>query len=309
VEPSQLPLTVGVDIGGTKVLAGVVASDGTVIARSRRETGESAHEISSAIVDAITELSATHQVGAVGLSAAGFISADRTTVLASPNILSWNGVALASEIAGRIGLPVVLENDANCAAWGEVRFGAGRGCDQVLMITVGTGIGGGIVLDGHLVRGGFGIAAEPGHIAVVPNGRPCGCGQQGCWEQYASGSALMRIASQNGARFQSGHEITTAARAGNADALNAFVEISEWLGRGLASIAAILDPRLIIIGGGVSEAADLFLEPTQEAFAQHLPATGQRPHADIVLAEAGADAGMIGAADLARDHLGAQERN
>jgi glucokinase len=212
---------------------------------------------------------------------------------------------LALQIGERVGLPVVLENDANCAAWGEARFGAGRDRDDIVMITVGTGIGGGIILDGHLVRGGFGIGAEPGHMNVVRDGLPCGCGQRGCWEQYGSGTALHRRAAELGYQGEGGAHLTAAAHAGDRAALEAFAEVGQWLGRGLASVAALLDPRLIIIGGGVSEAGELILQPVREAFDACLPATSERPHAVIEAAILGGDAGMIGAADLARDLAGA----
>lgn len=300
-----MPLTIGVDIGGTKVLAGVVDASGSVLARTRRETGESAASISDAIVDAITELAGDHEIGAVGLSAAGFISADRTTVLSSPNIAGWSNIPLAHQMSERVGLPVVLENDANCAAWGEVRFGAGRGRGNVVMITVGTGIGGGIVLDGHLVRGAFGIGGEPGHMRVVPEGLPCGCGQRGCWEQYGSGSALLRRARELGYTGAGGPPLADAARAGDEAARQAFAEIAGWLGSGIATVCALLDPELIMIGGGVSESGDVLMDPLRQSFQAHLPATDDRPHAQIEVALLGADAGMIGAADLARDRANA----
>lgn len=296
-----MPLTIGVDIGGTKVLAGVVDSQGQVLARTRRKTGDAPESISAAIVEAIGELSAEHEIGAVGLSAAGFISADRTHVIASPNIPAWKGTALATEIADRVLLPVILENDANCAAWGEARFGAGRGHEDVLVVTVGTGIGGGLIIGGHLVRGAFGIAAEPGHIAFVPDGLACGCGKSGCWEQYGSGTALLRVAREHGYQGASGSELTRAAEGGDVAALAAFSEIGWWLGRGIASICMLIDPAVVIVGGGVSDAGETLLAPTRVSFEEHLPAAGERPMAALEIALLGGDAGMIGAADLARD--------
>lgn len=292
-------LTLGVDIGGTKVLAGVV-QDGRIVQSARRNTGASAVEIESAIIDAAKELMADHRVEAIGVAAAGFISKDRSTILSSPNIPTWNGTNLTAPLEAALGLPVHLENDANAAAWGEARFGAARGVSDVLMVTVGTGIGGGIILDGQIIRGGFGIAAEIGHMVLVPEGRECGCGQHGCFEQYASGSALVRYVKDESGRSLSGHEITQAARSGEQVALAAFHEIGNWLGRGIASACALLDPAMVVIGGGVSDAGDLLLAPTKAAFASHLPSTSSRPHAPILLAELGSDAGVIGAADLAQ---------
>lgn len=291
-------LTLGVDIGGTKVLAGAVEA-GRIVARARRSTGESAAEIETGIIEAICELSGQFSVNSVGIAAAGFISNDQSTILNSPNIPSWNGVNLSDPIRQATGLRVVLENDANAAAWGEATYGAGRGKSNVLMVTVGTGIGGGIILDGHMVRGGFGIAAEIGHMNLVPDGMPCGCGQRGCFEQYASGSALVRVAQELSGREVSGAEVTAAAASGEEFAVKSFDIVGEWLGRGIASACALLDPEIVVIGGGVSDAGELLLKPTRASFAAHLPATSQRPHPELVIAHLGSDAGVIGAAALA----------
>ena len=185
--------TVGIDIGGTKVLGGVVDETGAIISRARRDTpAEGGVAITQAIADVALELMKDSEIESVGVSVAAFISADRKTILATPNIKDWNGVNLDYELTSRIGLPVVIENDANSAAWGEFKFGAGRGKENILMLTVGTGIGGGIVVNSNLLRGSFGIAAEIGHLRIVPNGLLCGCGAHGCFEQYGSGTALLR---------------------------------------------------------------------------------------------------------------------
>ena len=211
-----------------------------------------------------------------------------------------------------------MENDANAAAWGEFRFGAGRDAHDLVAVTVGTGIGGGIVLSDRLVRGAFGMAAEFGHLVRVPDGRLCGCGKRGCWEQYASGNALLRKARELAAERRNeahtlldlgdgtpegvtGKHITVAARDGDPVALEAFSRIGRWLGTGLADVAALLDPAMFVIGGGVSEAGELLLAPTRVAFVSALVAAGHRPHAQVVAAELGNDAGLVGAADLARD--------
>ena len=187
--------TIGVDVGGTKVLGGVVDESGTVVKTARRDTPrEGGSALTQAIADVAKELMAEFTIDSVGVSAAGFVSSDRKTMLATPNIAGWNGVDLDYQLTSLIGLPVVIENDANAAAWGEARFGAGRGKRHMLMLTVGTGIGGGIVVNGELYRGAFGTAAEIGHIRVVPEGHLCGCGARGCFEQYGSGNALMRHA-------------------------------------------------------------------------------------------------------------------
>src|SRR5258708_19104875 len=202
-------------------------------------------------------------------------------------------------------------------AWGEARFGAGRGEDFLVCITLGTGIGGGIIADGRLFRGRFGIGAEFGHVRVVPEGRRCGCGNRGCWEQYASGNALVheardlaRVAPAMAARLLelgngtpegiSGPAITQAATEGGMAALECFRTVANWTGQGLADLAAILDPAAFIIGGGLSDAGDLLLGPIREAFANALTGRGHRVTADIRIADLGSSSGIVGAADLAR---------
>jgi glucokinase len=304
-----------VDIGGTKVAAGVVDERGTILATTHRDTpADDVRQIENAIAAVVAELTSSYCVGAVGIGAAGFIDARRSTVMFSPN-LAWRNEPLQASLQHRLGLAVVIENDANAAAWAEFRFGAGRGAEHVVALTVGTGIGGGIVIDGQLVRGQFGAAAEIGHVIVVPDGRPCGCGQRGCWEQYASGRALVREAheliecapagelwrlARGRPEHIAGGMITQAALAGDATALRCFGVVGTWLGRGLAGLAAVLDPGLFIIGGGVSAAGEVLRAPASAAFAASLTGHGYRPVAELRIAELGPDAGLVGAADLAR---------
>src|SRR3954466_4549018 len=185
-------LTIGVDVGGTKVAAGVVDEDGSVLVSTRRPTpSHSPDHVEETIAAVVTELRREHEVEAVGIGAAGFIDDQRSTVLFAPNLV-WRNEPLRDEVSKRLDLPVVVENDANAAAWAEYRFGAGKGEDFLVCVTVGTGIGGGMVLGGELYRGRFGIGAEFGHVRVVPDGYRCGCGNRGCWEQYASGRAVTR---------------------------------------------------------------------------------------------------------------------
>ncbi len=310
-------LTVGVDIGGTKVAAGVVDECGTIVAATRGETP--AHDSSrtqDVIAAVVGELTGKYDVEAVGVGAAGFVDEHRSTVLFAPNI-AWRGEPLRTSLERRLGLPVVVENDANAAAWAEVRFGAGRGADQVVILTVGTGIGGGIVWNGRLLRGRFGVAAEIGHLNIVPAGRRCGCGLLGCWEQYASGRALVQQAQDLACRSPAtagellrlaggrpenitGQMVTQAAKAGDAAALQSFDEIGTWLGRGLADLAAVLDPGLFVISGGVSTAGELLRAPTARTFRTFLTGSGHRPTAEVRIAELGDEAGLVGAADLAR---------
>ena len=313
-----MSLTVGVDVGGTKVLGGVVDASGKVLATSRRDTPrEGGIELTKTIAAVALELMQDHSITAVGVSAAGFVSSDRKTMLATPNIADWNGVQLDLELTKFIGLPVVIENDANAAAWGEAKFGAGRNQAHMMMLTIGTGVGGGIVVNNELYRGAFGIAAEFGHLRVVPEGHLCGCGARGCFEQYASGSALRRhareaiSASPDLARNLlargdgtidglTGQAITDAARDGDAVALAAFQTTAQYLGAGIASLAVLLDPSCVVIGGGVIDAGEILLAPTREAMKRYMPFAGKHPYPEIVAAELGNEAGLVGVADLAR---------
>ena len=310
--------SIGVDVGGTKVLGGVVDESGAVLKTARRDTPrEGGSALTQAIADVAKELMADFTIDSVGVSAAGFVSSDRKTMLATPNIAGWNGVDLDYELTSLIGLPVVIENDANAAAWGEARFGAGRGKEHMLMLTVGTGIGGGIVVNGDLYRGAFGIAAEIGHIRVVPEGHLCGCGARGCFEQYGSGNALMRhareaiAASPDIARNLlsrgdgtleglTGKAITDAARDGDAVALAAFNTTGQWLGAGIASLSVILDPECVVIGGGVIDAGDILLAPIRSGLERYMPFAGKHPYPEIIAASLGNEAGLVGVADLAR---------
>jgi glucokinase len=310
-------LAIGLDVGGTKIAAGVVDEKGNIIEMVKRPTpAANASGTIDVISDAVKELLSRYEVEAVGIGAAGFVEESRSSVLFAPN-LAWRNEPVARQVEDRTGRPVFVENDANAAAWAETKLGAGRGYEHVVMITIGTGIGGGLVLNGELYRGRWGMAGEPGHYRVVPDGRLCGCGNRGCWEQYASGSALVAEARDFARRSPgaavrllqlgggtpegiTGPAVTTAAREGDAAALRCFDIIGRWLGEGLADLAAILDPGCFVLGGGVSEAGDLLLAQTRAAFSDGLTGRQYRPHASVVLAELGAEAGLIGAADLAR---------
>jgi len=310
--------TVGIDIGGTKVLGGVVDQTGAVIRRARRDTPtEGGVALTQAIADVALELMNEEEIESVGVSVAAFISADRKTILATPNIKDWNGVNLDYELTTRIGLPVVIENDANSAAWGEFKFGAARGKENILMLTVGTGIGGGIVVDSNLHRGSFGIAAEIGHLRIVHNGLLCGCGAHGCFEQYGSGTALLRHAREaivaNPDRSRNilgrgdgtiegvkGSAITEAARDGDELALSVFEKTGDYIGAGIASLAVILDPEAVVIGGGVIDAGEILLNPIRTSMDKYMPFAGKHPHPQIIGAQLGNEAGLVGVADLAR---------
>src|SRR5215469_3375335 len=310
-------LTIGVDVGGTKIAAGVVDEKGSIVEMVRRPTpAANASATIDELSDAVCELLTRHDVEAVGIGAAGFVEESRSAVMFAPN-LAWREEQVARQVEERTRKPVIVENDANAAAWAETKLGAGRGHDHVILITIGTGIGAGVVLNGEVYRGRWGMAGEPGHYRVVPDGRLCGCGNRGCWEQYASGSALVAEAREFARRSPgaakrllqlaggspegiTGAQISQAAREGDPAAVQCFGIVGGWLGQGLADLAAILDPGCFVLGGGVSEAGDLLLGQTRAAFDDGLTGRQFRPHAAVVLAELGPEAGLIGAADLAR---------
>jgi glucokinase len=313
-----MSLALGIDVGGTKVLGGVVDQSGSIVKTARRDTPrEGGRALTQTIADVALELMNEFSINSVGVSAAGFISSDRKTMLATPNIAGWNGVKLTDQLEELIGRKVVLENDANCAAWGEKKFGAGKEFSSVIMLTVGTGLGGGLVVENNLYRGAFGIGAEFGHMRAVPEGHLCGCGIRGCFEQYASGNALLRHAREAIAASPdlaknllargdgtieglSGKNITSAARDGDTVAIAAFNTTGQWLGALCASLVAALDPEAFVIGGGVIDAGEILLAPTRESMNRLIPFTGKRPAPVIVPATLGNDAGLVGVADLAR---------
>jgi glucokinase len=313
-----MALTIGVDVGGTKVAAGVVDDHGRILEQVRRRTpSTNVKETADVIAEVVDLLKGKYdEVTAVGVGAAGFVDETRSTMLFAPN-LAWRNEPIKAKVEDLVKLRVVVENDGNAMAWAEARFGAGQGEDFLVCVTLGTGIGGGIIIDGALYRGRFGIGAEFGHFRVVPDGRRCGCGNRGCWERYASGSALVHEA-RDLARFSpaaagrllelgggtpegiNGPEVTQAAREGDPAALECFQTIAAWTGQGLADLVTVLDPGAFIIGGGLSDAGDLLLTPVREAFEKALTGRGHRPVADIRIAELGSAAGIVGAADLAR---------
>jgi glucokinase len=310
-------LAVGVDIGGTKVAAGVVDEQGKVLARALRQTpSRDARAVEATIADVVRELRDAYEVVAVGIGAAGFVDADRSRVRFAPH-LAWRDEPLRDALAGQLGCSVVVENDANAAAWAEWRFGAGRGESHLVCVTLGTGIGGGMVLHGVPQRGRFGMAGEFGHMVVVPDGRRCECGNRGCLEQYASGNVLGREARElaragspvtaallervgGNVDALAGPVVTQAAREGDPCAVELFDDVGRWLGIGLANLAAALDPGTFVIGGGASEAGELLLGPARESFRRTLTGRGYRPEVRIVPAALGPEAGLVGAADLAR---------
>ena len=313
-----MALSIGVDVGGTKIAAGVVDESGAVVARIQKDSPANDRDaIMTTIIDCVNELRAEVEgVETVGVGAAGFVSSDRNTMASGTN-LDWTGVRIGDVVSEGTGLPVVVENDANAAGWAEARFGVGAGRSNVLVVTLGTGVGGAVVIDGHLVRGGAGFAAEIGHINIVPDGRPCGCGLRGCLERYGSGTALgmngfelarfrpdyaARIIELSGGQVRdiSGKAVTMAAREGDAAALECYARLADALGAGLADLCAVLDPEIIVLAGGLTEAGIILLTPVRESLEAHLTAHVHRPAIPVVISSSGQEAGIIGAADLAR---------
>jgi glucokinase len=274
-----------------------------------------------AIVDNVVELIQTlgegEEIVAAGVAAAGFVDVTQSIVYYAPNI-NWRGEPFRDGLSQLLpGLDITIDNDANAAGWAEYRFGAGRGATDMTLLTIGTGVGGAVIVDGNLLRGGFGAAGEIGHLRVVPGGLPCGCGQRGCIEQYGSGRSLLRYANEIADAGGIGLNLAAAREAsGQLDgamiaaliedrdpgALAALRELGSWLGQASASIGAVLDPQLFVFGGGVAAAGELLLEPIRDAFLAHLPARGFHPEPTFAVAELVNDAGVVGAADLARLH-------
>jgi glucokinase len=317
-EAAQLP-AIGIDIGGTKVAGGVVAPDGTILDTARRATpGKSVSATEDAIAAVVDELADRHggPLVGVGVGAAGWFDRTGDTVLFSPH-LAWRNQSLRKDLTDRLQRPLWVGNDADAAAWAEYRYGAARGSSLMLMITLGTGIGGGIVIDGRLQRGAHGVAGEWGHMRVVPDGRLCACGNRGCWEQYASGTALGHTAREVAAHSPAaaahlldrvggdperitGEDVARAAADGDPLAGELLNEVGTWLGQGIADLAAVLDPEVVVIGGGVSVLGETVLGPARQRLERALPGRGFRPGPQVVVAELGAQAGLVGAADLVR---------
>lgn len=311
-----MSVAIGVDVGGTKIAAAVVDESGVIVDRNRRPSAADEPElIVETVADMVADLAREHSATSVGLAVAGFVDHAAGAVRFAPNI-AWRDMPVGPMVAHRVGLPVVLENDANAAAWGEFVFGPARAINDMVFVTVGTGLGGGVVSDGRLVRGAYGIGGEIGHIRLVPDGHRCGCGNRGCWEAYGSGTALVREARDlvaSGSPLAktlgtacggdpeqlSGPQVTQAALAGDPASIELLADIGRWLGEGAADVAAILDPQMFVIGGGLSAAGDLLLEAAVAAYRRNLTGRGHRPEATFALATLGQDAGVIGAAALA----------
>lgn len=302
--------TVGIDIGGTKLLA--VRGDGSEVVR--RPTPAGGEAIVDAVAAVVAELGGAD---AVGLGIAGLV--DRTGVLrVGANLPGVVGFGFRDAIEARLGVPVAVDNDAATALWAELVRGAARGAREAVLVTLGTGIGGGHVCGGVLQRGANGFAGEPGHMVVDPNGPLCPCGRRGCWERFASGSGLGRLARDAAEAGQAarvvaiaggdpeavrGEHVTAAAAEGDAGALAVLADFGWWVSLGIANLVNVLDPEVVVVGGGLAEAGELLLAPVRRHFTSLVLSPAHRPAVPIVAAELGERAGALGAALLAEDLL------
>lgn len=306
-------VAVGVDLGGTKIAAGIVDTSGDVLAREELPSLiDDPSSVVAQVAELVRRLAPKGAIG-LGMGAAGIVDHATGHYLFGPNT-GLRDVRLCELIESEVGLRADIDNDANCAAWAEHRFGVGRGTRHFMCVTLGTGIGGGFVLNGQPYRGAHGGAAEIGHMLVDPDGPECGCGRRGCWEQYASGQALERMALDEigthpdsslcqgvGAGRVAGKQITAAARAGDAFALQLVERMGRWVGWGLGSLINIIEPDRIAIAGGVASDWDLLERVAVDAMRERAEASDRRPLPDVRAAELGPDAGIVGAALLAFD--------
>lgn len=312
---SKLLLVVNIfamDIGGTKIACGIYDEKLNLIREWKVPTGKSLSDIEGAVLKACRR-AVEEGVDAVGISAAGNVKPDRRTIAFSTNIPCWIDYPLSDIIEEDIKIPVIVENDANAAGWAEFARGSGQGSRNMVMVTLGTGMGGALILNKELYRGSFGMAGEVGHLPLVSSGFPCGCGLFGCAEKYASGRAIETLARQaarrdpnagrkllemSGGEYEkiTGSSVFAAAEAGDELSVSIFREVGTWLGKALAAISAVLDPDTYVLGGSAS--TPLLLQEARRAYPEFLQASSFRPHAEIKLAKFSGDAGLIGVADL-----------
>lgn len=314
-------ITIGLDVGGTKVLGVLLDTEhpGELIAEERVPTPEGGEGLIDRLLGLVRRLEAVvgggRPVAAMGVGVPGLV--DRHgTLHVGPHLRHIADLPLSRAMTDATGVPVLVDNDANCHALAEQRAGAARGAIDALVVTLGTGIGAGVITRGRVLHGANGFAGEPGHMVVDPNGPPCPCGQRGCWERFASGSGLARLArdAAAGGRLDAavdlagGHEelvqgehVTAAARAGDADAMAVLDDFAWWIGLGLANLTNILDPSTIVIGGGLVEVADLLLPRVEARFAELVMAGDERRLPPIIPAHLGERAGAIGAALLSSE--------
>ena len=315
--PAASGVAVGLDIGGTKIAAMRVTAEGAILERAVAKTPATDQREFLATVTGQARDLVDGQVGAIGVGITGLIDHATGVVRYGPN-LPYRDLPLRDHLQQATGLPCVVDNDATVAAWGEFRVGAGRGTTDMLMVTVGTGIGGGIVAGGRLFRGAHGFGAEIGHVVVDPDGPLCGCGNRGCWEQVAAGRAIDRVGREAAradpgsllARLAGGDPaavtglmVVQAAQQGDAVSIAVLSEVGRRLGQGIAGIVNVLDPQIVVVGGGAISAGDLLLGPVREVVRTAILAPKFRPEVPVVAAQMGNAAGGIGAALLALDEV------
>jgi glucokinase len=307
---------IGVDVGGTKIAAGVVTPEGEILNEVRYPSAGPRERLLSSIARAVTEVKDGYEVGGVCLAVPGFVMSEENKVIFAPNLHAIEGVPLKEELGERTGLYVTVENDANAAAWGEFRFGAGSEADHLVFITLGTGVGGGVITEGLLLRGAQGAGGELGHVTIQATGPRCSCGNHGCLEALASGTAIQRRAREVAneqpdsalgqlaiQRKVLGEDVTELANQGDEAAASVLNEAGVWLGVGLAGFVNVFNPEVIAIGGSVAKAGERILEPAR----QEVYLRARSPSRDLVRiqeATLGTESGVLGAAALARDEAG-----
>ena len=309
-------VVVGVDVGATKIAAGVISPKGKVLARARYPTARTPEKLIAGIARAVSEVKDGFEVEGVCVAVPGLLRAQESTVVYSPNLHAVEGIRLKERLEPTIGLPLTIENDNNAAAWGEFRFGAGRGADHLVFVGLGTGIGGGVVIHGRLLRGAQGAAGELGHVTVQATGPLCACGNRGCLEAFASGNAIGRRGRELAAerpesalgqlaaeREVLGEDVAGLAREGDEAALSVPKEVGRWLGVGLAGFVNVFNPGVVVVGGGAMGAGKLLLASAREE-ARLRARPPARDLAEIKEATFGPDSGMIGAAALAKSPSG-----
>ena len=285
----------GFDVGGTKIFGVTTDGDGALLTSVRESTPDGALALVETLAAMVSRLAAGADVASVGVGMAGLIGNDgRVTI--SPNVTGVDGTDIGGQLARRLGIPVFLDNEVNCAARWELAFGAARGIAHGLMVAFGTGIGGALMLDGKVLRGAAGLAGEPGHMVVEPSGRACNCGRRGCWEMYASGSALDRLAQERLGTAQRGPSATAAARQGNVAACDILAEFAWWMALGISNLCMLTDPEMVVIGGGLSTDWDLFAGPVGDALAEMLVGRSKATRPRVLASEAGELSAAMGAA-------------
>jgi glucokinase len=310
-------IVLAADLGGTNLRMAAIDRHGKILYRAKRETprGEFADEIVRAIVESARECRqncADFQIKVICVAVPGTVDADAGVIMTAPNLPVLNNFSMAAALAGELDVRALLENDANAAAVGENWCGASEGFDDSICVTLGTGVGGGIISGGKILRGARGMAGEIGHVCVEANGEPCRCGARGCVEQYSSASAIVRIAKELAAQYpesvlkNDGHltafEIFQAGTRGDALALEVFRQMGFYLGVALTSLLNVLNPEIIVIGGGASAGWELFMPQMQETIRRRAYG-GRAENTRIVCGELGDDAGILGAARLAFDSM------